>query len=229
LDSVSAKPWKSPWFWIALAAIALVVAFMTFSSTFKEWIEAVVRWGEGILRAHPVGGSVVFFFLSAVSAMLAFASSTLLVPSATEVLGKPVTFALLWAGWMAGAVAAYAIGHFSRPLLRRLVDANRLKEYQEFASKRMSFGWALLLCFALPSELPGYLLGGLHYSFWRFVGAMAISEAAYALGVIVVGESLTEAKPGTLAVAVGVLVIIAVGAGWLLRRRAKRKTRRKQS
>jgi uncharacterized membrane protein YdjX (TVP38/TMEM64 family) len=223
VDAVTKKPWKSPWLWLALVALAALLAFLTFSPTFKEWIGTLAGWGERVLRAHPVAGSALFFVLSAVSAMLAFASSAVLVPSANEVLGKPTTFFLLWAGWMAGAAAAYAIGHFARPLLRRLVDAKRLEEYRQLASKRMNFGAVLLFCFALPSELPGYLFGALHFSFWRFLAAMSISEAAYALGVILAGESLVEARPLTLGITLGGLVIMALGAGWLLRRRTKRR------
>src|SRR5688500_4188785 len=128
---------------------------------------------------------------------------------------------------MAVAVAAYAIGHFARRLLRRLVDEKRLEEYRQLASKRMGFGVVLLFCFALPSELPGYLFGALHFSFWRFLAAMTIAEAVYALGVVLAGESLTEARPLTLALTLGALVIVALGAGWLLRSRVKRKKGRK--
>ena len=102
-----------------------------FFPTFKGWLEGVVEWAEGIMKAYPVAGSVVFFLLSAISAMLAFASSMLLVPPANEVWGKPVTFLLLWGGWTLGAVGAYFIGYFARPLLYRLVKRQTLEEYQK--------------------------------------------------------------------------------------------------
>ena len=68
-----------------------------------------------------------------------------------------------------------------------------------------------------PSEIPGYVFGGLHYPFWKFVAAISIAEAIYALGVIIAGESLLEAKPGALATTIGIMVVVAVGAGMLLR------------
>jgi uncharacterized membrane protein YdjX (TVP38/TMEM64 family) len=134
----SRKSRHSIWFWVVLAAIAVAIGFILFSPTFKGWVEKVAEWAEGIMRAHPVGGAAVFFVLTAVSAMLTFASSAILVPR-KEVFGKPVTFLLLWGGWMAGSIAAYAIGHFARPLLVHLADKKKLGEYQELVSKRMKF------------------------------------------------------------------------------------------
>jgi uncharacterized membrane protein YdjX (TVP38/TMEM64 family) len=225
MDTASRKWWHSAWFWVAAAAALAVLGFVVFSPTFHGWIERVTRWAEDIMRAHPVSGGAVFFALTAASAMLTFASGVVLVPSATEVWGKPVTFLLLWGGWMAGSGAAYAIGYFARPLLVRLVSREKLEEYQQLVSKRMKFWAALLFCFAAQSEISGYVLGGLRYSFWKFLAAIAIAEAAFALGVIVAGESLLEARPLALAVSVGVLVGAVVAAGMVLRaQKRKRKT-----
>jgi uncharacterized membrane protein YdjX (TVP38/TMEM64 family) len=223
MPKTSRRPWHSPWFWLAIAAFATLVGFMLFSPTFKEWVEKVAEWAEGIMRANPVTGGAVFFVLSAISAMLAFASSAILVPPAAEVFGKPVAFLLLWGGWVAGAVVAYAIGHFARPLLVRLVSKQKLEEYQALVSMRMPVWVAALFCLAVPSEIPGYLLGSLHYAFWKFLAAISIAEAIYAIGVVVAGESLLEADPLVLAGAVAIMVAIAVGAGVVLRKRRKRK------
>jgi len=223
MSSASKKPWHSIWFWVAIAAVAVVVAFMIFSPTFKSWVEQVSNWAEGIMRSHRVPGAIVFFLLSMISAMLAFASSAILVPPANEVFGKPITFLLLWGGWVAGAFIAYVIGHFARPLLAHLVSAKKLKEYQELASKRMKMWTATLFCLAVPSEIPGYLFGGLHYSFWKFAVAISIAEAIYALGVIIAGESLLEANPLTLVAVIGGMIAVALGAGMLFRKLRKRK------
>ncbi len=223
MDTASRKPWRSVWFWLALVTAASLAAFLLFSPTFKGWVEGVTDWAEGIMMAHPVAGSVVFFLLSAISAMLAFASSMVLVPPANEVWGKPVSFLLLWGGWTAGAIAAYFIGYFARPLLFRLVQRQKIEKYEEIVSKRMKLWAAMLLCLAVPSEIPGYLFGGLHYPFWKFLAAISIAESIYALGVIIAGESLLEAKPAALAVTVGILIVVAVGAGMLLRAQRKRK------
>jgi hypothetical protein len=72
------------------------------------------------------------------------ASSAALVPSANLVWGKPVTFLLLWGGWVTGAAIAFGIGNLARPLLIRLGYEKVLKKYQQLLSKRMRI-WLVLL------------------------------------------------------------------------------------
>ena len=225
MDTAARKPWRSVWFWLALLAAAALVAFLIFSPTFKGWVEGVAEWAEGIMRAHPVAGSVVFFLLSAISAMLAFASSMLLVPPANEVWGKPVTFLLLWGGWTVGAIGAYFIGYFARPLLYRLVQRQTLEKYQKLVSKRMKLWTATLLCLAVPSEIPGYVFGGLHYPFWKFVrGDLHCRSDLCARRRSSPGRASSRQSLVLLATTIGILVVVAVGAGMLLRAQRKRKT-----
>jgi uncharacterized membrane protein YdjX (TVP38/TMEM64 family) len=196
---------------------AVLFALLLYSQTFRDAVEGVIIWAKEIMSANPVLGAVVFFLFATVSAMLAFASSAALVPSANLVWGQAVTFLLLWGGWVTGAAIAYGIGNLARPLLNRLGYEKVLKKYQQLLSKRMRFWLVLLFCFALPSEIPGYLFGGMHYPFWKFLVAAAIAEGVYAIGLVVAGESLLAASPFTFLLIVGVLIVIAAGTGWLLR------------
>jgi uncharacterized membrane protein YdjX (TVP38/TMEM64 family) len=187
-------------------------------------MEAANGWAKDIMKAHPLTGAAVFFLFSAGSAMLAFASSAVLVPSASLVWGKLVTFLLLWGGWLTGAIAAFGIGNRARPLLIYLGYKGKLEEYQQFASKRMKFWAVLLFCIAVPSEVPGYLFGGVRYPFLKFLCAVAIAEAIYAFGLVVAGIHLVAAKPLPLLATVGILILIALGAGAVLRAIRKRKS-----
>ncbi len=63
----------------------LLLGFLSFSATFRNLMDAANGWAKDIMNAHPVTGAAVFFLFSAVSAMLAFASSAVLVPSANLV------------------------------------------------------------------------------------------------------------------------------------------------
>jgi uncharacterized membrane protein YdjX (TVP38/TMEM64 family) len=204
-------------FWLGLGAAAVLFAVLLYSQTFRDAVEGAVTWTKEIMSANPVLGAVVFFLFATVSAMLAFASSAALVPSANLVWGQPVTFLLLWGGWVAGAAIAYGIGNLARPLLNRLGYEKVLKKYQQLLSKRMRFWLVLLFCFAVPSEIPGYLFGGMHYPFWKFLVAAAIAEGVYAVGLVVAGESLLAASPFRFLLIVAVLIVIAAGTGWLLR------------
>ena len=73
----------------------------------------------------------------------------------------------------------------------------------------------------MPSEIPGYLFGGMRYALPKFLMAMGIAEAIYAVGVIAAGESILDAEPFPLMATVGILVVVAVCAGLLLRKRRK--------
>jgi uncharacterized membrane protein YdjX (TVP38/TMEM64 family) len=210
-------------FWIALGAIILLLTFLLYSPTFRNFVDEATIWAEVRMRAHPLTGAAVFFFFAAGSAMLAFTSSVVLVPAANLVWGKLITFLLLWGGWIAGAIAAFGIGNVARPLLIRLGYQETLQHYQQFISKRMKFWAVLLFCFAVPSEVPGYLFGGLHYPFWKFLAAIAIVEAIYAFGIVIAGENLVADKPFSLLAVVAILIIIGIAARSLLSKLKKRK------
>jgi len=63
----------------------------------------------------------------------------------------------------------------------------------------------------------------LKYPFWKFTAAIAIAESIYGVGIIAAGESLREARPGAVLMAIGAMVVIAVAAGFFLRRLKGRK------
>lgn len=211
------KPGRPVWWWLALAVAVLAAVFLLWSPSVQHILDEAIHWAEGAIGENPIAGAAVFFGFSALSAMLAFASSAVLVPPATLVWGKAVSFLLLWGGWLTGAVLAYGIGRLLRPLLERSPFGDKLEKYQQYASKRMSFWALLLLCFAVPSEIPGYLLGSIRYPLLKFLAAMATAEAVYALGVVIAGENLLVDKPLPILASLGVLAVLALGASLLLR------------
>ena len=213
---------RSIWFWVAVVAAVVAVAFLIHSETFTDGVASVAEWAEDIISDHPVPGAIVFFALSMVAAMLGAASSAVLVPPAVEVWGHLLTFALLWGGWMTGTMIAYWIGGRARPLLAKLGIEKELKHFEHFVTRRTKFWTILLFCLAAPTEVASYLLGSARYPFARFMLAMGISEAVYAVGVILFGDSLVEADSTTLLIVGAVLIAVVVGAGVLLMR-LKRK------
>lgn len=136
------KPARALWFWLAVAATALLLAALLYSGTFRHFVDVATDWAKDLMNAHPVPGALIFFGFSALSAMLAFASSVVLVPPANLAWGKAITFLLLWGGWLAGAAAAYRIGRLARPLLIHVGYGHKLQQYQEFVSKRIVLGGA---------------------------------------------------------------------------------------
>jgi len=196
------------------AAVAGLVAFAR-SDALHGAVLNLLDASRDIIAAHPVAGPLVFVGLSALSAMVGFVSSAVIVPAAVYAWGPVATAALLWPGWLLGGLVAYTLAAtIGRPALRWLVPAGALGRYQEFLARRPKFTSILLLQLALPSEIPGYLLGLARYPVRLYLAALAIAELPYAVGTVLLGLSFVERRIGML---IALAVVGLLGAGFLLR------------
>lgn len=207
---------------LAIAALIVFLVLLVSSAAFKNHIDQGAAWTILFAETHPLRGALLFVLFSALSAMMAFASSAVFVPPATLVWGELGAFLLLWGGWTLGAAAAYGIGRLATPLLIRLGYEKKLARYHEFVSREMGFWAVLLFCLAVPSEVPGYLFGSAHYRFFKFMAAMAIAEAAYAAGLVVAGEGLVSVRPANAILIIGFVIILALTATTLARKLKKK-------
>lgn len=188
---------------LLLACVAL--ALVGTSDDLHQALLEVLRAGSMLIAERPVLGAVLFVLLSALSAMLAFVSSAVLVPVALYTWGEAVCAALLWLGWILGGMTAYALGRWlGRPVVRWLLPSETLDRYEDRLSTKTPFGLILLLQLALPSEVPGYLLGLVRYPFWRYLAALALAELPYAVGTVYLGESFLDRH---------LLLLLALGGG----------------
>ena len=80
----------------------------------------------------------------------------------------------------------------------------------------------VLLQLALPSELPGYLFGLLRLRFTTYLAALALAEIPFAVGTVLVGESVVEQRGVTLLLLGAIGAAISVYALLQLRRRLQR-------
>lgn len=189
------------------AAVAGLVALAR-SDALHGAVLDLLEASRAVIAAHPVAGPLVFIGLSALSAMAGFVSSAVIVPAAVYAWGATLTALLLWIGWLLGGLVAYTIAAtVGRPALRWLVPAGALGRYQEFLARRPKFTSVLLLQLALPSEIPGYLLGLARYPLKLYLAALAIAELPYAIGTVLLGLSFVERR-------IGMLIALA-GAGLL--------------
>lgn len=167
-----------------------VVCFVVSSDGLHGRVESALIAAEALVRRQPLWGAAVFTALAALSAMLAFFSSAVIVPAGVQAWGAATTFALLWTGWLIGGVAAYATARFlGQRVVRLFVEPARLTEYERRLSARAPLGLIVLFQLGLPSELPGYVLGTLRYPVRRYLVALAIGEMPYALGTVLLGAS----------------------------------------
>jgi uncharacterized membrane protein YdjX (TVP38/TMEM64 family) len=195
-----------------LGVLALVV--LASSAQLHGWLVAFLPSVESLIRAQPLLGATVFVVFAALSAMLAFVSSAVIVPVGIFVWGKGVSMGLLLLGWVLGGVCAYALSRsLGRAAARTLVPAATLERYESRVSRQAPFGLVLLFQLAVPSEIPGYLLGLARYDFRKYLAAVTLAELPYAVATVYLGESFLERR---------FLVMILVGAaitafsGWTL-------------
>jgi uncharacterized membrane protein YdjX (TVP38/TMEM64 family) len=193
---------------LAVAGLAIIAS----SGTLHAWLMNTLPAAEALIRQRAVLGVTVFVVFAALSAMLAFVSSAVIVPVGVYVWGKAATVFLLWLGWTLGGVAAYVISRSSgRAVVRALSAGSLLERYERRIPRDAPFGLVLLLQIALPSEVPGYLLGLARYDFRKFLGALALAELPYAVATTYLGAGFLERRTYLL---VGVGAALAAFAGW---------------
>ena len=170
---------------LLLLVFAAVAMLLTVEPLHDAMLRALAA-AEPVIAAHPVAGMLLFVLLSALSAMVAFFSSALLVPVAVYCWGQAATMLLLWLGWLLGGLCAYAIGFgFGRPLLTTMGATRLLAFYRERLHGEVPFALVLLLQLALPSEIPGYLFGLLRVRVRTYLMALALAEIPFVVGTVV--------------------------------------------
>jgi uncharacterized membrane protein YdjX (TVP38/TMEM64 family) len=128
---------------------------------------------------------------------------------------------LLWVGWIVGGALSFAAGRgFGRPMLRWAVPASALQKFESHVHRDMPFYVVLLFQAAVPSEVPGYLLGTVGYRFDRYLIALAIAELPFAAATILLSESLVANRAWTLWISGAMLIVVSIGAIVLLKRRS---------
>jgi uncharacterized membrane protein YdjX (TVP38/TMEM64 family) len=207
--------------------VVVLVAGLVVAVSVTEPVQDLIGRGldaakEVVLR-HEVLGVGLFALLSAISAIAFFFSTALLVPVAVYAWGKPTTILILWASWMVGAAASYAIGRNPvRRLAKWLISEQSVARYERRISADASFGLVLLFQLAVPSEIPGYVLGTLRYPFWRYLAARALAEVPFAVGTVFLGDTFVRRQYLPLVgIALAGLILISA-ALYVLHRRIDR-------
>lgn len=174
------------WVLALLIAVALIVAASARLHHVAH--DAVTTLGSLIAR-HPAWGALAFVGLAALSAMLAFFSSVVIVPVAVHQWGSAVTALLLWIGWLAGGIVAYTVGRYlGGPAVRRLAGTTRVQHFEEQITARAPFLVVFLFQLALQSEIPAYLLGMVRYPALRYLLALSAAELPIAVGAVILGS-----------------------------------------
>ena len=196
----------------ALAAIAS-------SDALHESLLGVLIAARDIIADHPVVGAGLFVIFAAVSAMFTFVSIAVIVPAMVFACGVAASAAFLWLGWILGGVAAYSVGRFlGRRVVTRITGGNVLERLESHLPPDAPMWWVLLLQLALPSEIPGYLLGLARYRFTRYIVALGLAELPYALVAVYLGDSFVEQRTVAILIVGALIAALSLGTLYLLRR-----------
>ena len=193
---------------LIIGTIIIIAGLFAASETLHDKSEQIIVWTEAAISEAPLLGMLLFVLLAMLSAMVAFFSSALLAPIAVYAWGKGVCLVLLWLGWLLGGIVSFCIGRFlGRSVAAAFIGEEKLAGWEQQLSEHSRFIHVLLFQAAVPSEIPGYVLGILRYRFLLYLAALAITELPYAIAVVYLGESFLEGE-ATVFVLLGVGVIL---------------------
>jgi uncharacterized membrane protein YdjX (TVP38/TMEM64 family) len=122
--------------------------------------------------------------------------------------GSPTCFLLLWFGWLLGGVVSFGIGrYFGESVAPKLLGQQRLDRFRTLLTRHTTYLHIVLFQAAVPSEIPGYVLGVLRYPFRLYVSALALTELPYALGTVYMGASFL-ARRSVMLLSLGVAAML---------------------
>src|SRR5688500_4417294 len=205
---------------IVLVVMVAGLLVLAWSPPVHRAVLQLFEAAKAVIEGHPVLGALLFVVLSAIAAMLAFFSGAALELPAVYACGRVVCAALLWAGCMLGGIASYGLAyHFGKPVLKWLAPGKSIAQYQQRIREKASFGFILLFQLALPSEIPGLVLGLARFPLERYLLALAIAELPYAIGTTMLGASFVSRPFGLLVTLGAIAAIMAVVLGRALKKR----------
>ena len=206
--------WLEPRWRAAILIGALVGAGLLASSEgMHRRIIQMIALAEPMIEQHPAWGALLFVLWAALSAILMFVSSLLLVPIGVKAWGAVGCFFLLWIGWFLGGVATYSLGRqLGRPVVRRLLSAEAIARYESRIPRGGSFLTALLVQLSVPSDIAGYFFGLFKFPVRVYLIALAIGELPYALGTVFLGDAFVQRRFVVLLASAG---IAGVALAWV--------------
>lgn len=202
-----------------LLVLCALLAGIAASSDLHEALMGVLAITEDIIGQHPIAGAAAFVVLAAISAMFTFVSIAVIVPAAVFAWGPAASIGLLWLGWILGGVATYSIGKFfGRPVLRWLTVGEALRRLESRIPDNAPLWLITLLQLALPSEIPGYVLGLVRYPFFRYVLALGLAELPYTFATVYLGASFVEGRVGLILITGALIALLSLVTFYVLHR-----------
>lgn len=210
------------------ALLCVALAVLAESETIHAALIRLLDEIEPVIANEPIWGATLFILFAALSAMLAFMSIAAVVPLGVYAWGPFVCIVLLWIGWILGGVIAYSVGRFlGRPVIKWLTsNGDALQKLESRMRRDTSFGLVLLFQLALPSEIPGYVLGLVRYPSGLYLLSLGVAELPYTVAAVSLGQSFVQGRSGLVLSVGAALVALSLIAFYALRRKLSHGSRR---
>lgn len=204
-----------------LALLCVGLALLVSSNKLHQALIQALAVVEGIIAARPLLGAALLIVFSAASAMLAFVSVAPIVPVIVYTWGPFFSVVLLWVGWIVGGLCAYSVGRYlGRPVVLWFTpNSDALARLESRVHRDTPLGIVFLIQLAMPSEIPGYLLGLVRYHPGRYVLSLGLAELPFAVATVLLGEGIVEQRAGVVLSIGAAIVALIVGTFYLLRSR----------
>lgn len=194
-----------------LLVLCAVLAGLASSSDLHNALIRVLAVCVDIIEQHPLAGAVAFVVLAAASAVFTFVSVAVIVPAAVFAWGPATSIGLLWLGWSLGGAVTYGIARFfGRPVVRWLTADEALRRLESRVPDDAPLWLITLLQLAVPSEIPGYLLGLVRYPFSRYLLALGLAELPYTFATVYLGASFVVGSVGLILITGAVIALVSL-------------------
>lgn len=208
------------------AMLCIVLAVLAESETIHGALIRLLVEIEPVIATEPLWGATLFVAFAAISAMFAFVSIAAVVPVAVYTWGPFFCIVLLWIGWTLGGIFAYSVGRFfGRPVVKWLTsNSDTLQKLESRVGRDTPFGMVFLFQLALPSEIPGYVLGLVRYRPGLYLLSLGLAELPYTFATVLLGQSFVQGR-SWLVLSVGAAVVaLSLITFYALRRKLSRGT-----
>lgn len=194
-----------------LLVLCAILAGLASSSDLHNALMGVLAVCEDIIDLHPIAGAAAFVVLAAIAAMFTFVSIAVVVPAAVFAWGPATSIGLLWLGWILGGAATYGIGRFfGRPAVRWLAADEALRRLESRVPDNAPLWLVTLLQLAVPSEIPGYVLGLVRYPFFRYLVALGLAELPYTFATVYLGASFVVGSVGSILITGALIALLSL-------------------
>lgn len=169
-----------------------------------------IQYLQNLSQVSSFWSPLAYIVLAFLSVVVAPLSIVPFIPIASVFFGPFLAAVYSIIGWFAGSLVAFQIArHVGRPILKKFVSLDKIKEYEKHIPENMEFWWIVLLRFIIPVDLLSYAIGFLsRVAFWKYSLATLVSISPFAF-IFAYGGRAFLLKDFTVFIPLSIIAIIA--------------------